>query len=373
MRRGYLLFLTGVLVGFLFFSLISLLYSDVVLQYGDGETPSIIEFEFLYTSEKQGWIEEVTPRFENWFKTRFGISINVNLVVTGTHDSVNRLLDGSAKPVVWSPASSIWIPYMNTKWRRVTGSDYDIAVDWVPLILSPVVLASWNSQTEMFGVTSFVDLYNLSVNNIDFKYGHPDPLLSNGGTMTVVLEFAQAAGKTPEELTVDDLRNDTVIDIVKNIESHAIYYGKSSGFSGSWVAEQGPTGINFFGAYENVVLDNSLKAFKIWNDSLTAIYPNGGTLMADHPFVILNSTWINSWQKFAAGQYLFFLLTNEIQELSQNYGFRPASSNVPLNQTLFSVTNGVQFDIGVPVLKPPKGEVLEAIFTAWVKVRNTGT
>ena len=33
---------------------------------------------------------------------------------------------------------------------------------------------------------------------------------------------------------------------------------------------------------------------------------------------------------------------------------------------------GVQYEISVPVLKPPKGEVMEAMFTAWVRVRNTG-
>jgi Ca-activated chloride channel family protein len=353
--------------------LISTLYSDVPPQYDTGDIPSAIEFEFLYTSEKQGWIEEITPRFEDWFKTRFNISISVSLVVTGTHDSVNRLLDGSAKPTVWSPASSIWIPYMNRKWRSVTGSNSDIAVDWTPLVLSPVVLASWDSQTNKYGVSSFMDLYHLSMDNVDFKYGHPDPLLSNGGTMTVILEFAEAAGKKPEELTVEDLRNETIIEIVKRIESHAIYYGKSTGFFGSWAAEQGPSGIDFFGVYENVVLDNSLKAFKTWNDRLIAIYSQQGTLIADHPFVVLNAPWTNIWQRFAAGYYLLFLLSPDIQESSQNYGFRPASSSVPLNQTLFSATNGVQFEIDVPVLKPLKGEVMEAIFTAWVKVRNSGT
>ena len=62
----------------------------------------------------------------------------------------------------------------------------------------------------------------------------------------------------------------------------------------------------------------------------------------------------------------------EIQELAEKHGFRPAISSVPLDQELFSPTNGVQYEINVPVLKPPTGEVLKAIFTAWVKVRNTG-
>jgi Ca-activated chloride channel family protein len=335
--------------------------------------PTKIEFDFLYTSEKQGWIEEVTPRFEEWFSERFGIAAHVRLVVTGTHDSVNRILDGSERPTVWSPASSIWIPYMNTQWRSPSiGYDYNIATDWNPLVLSPVVLATWASYLEEHQITDFMDLYQLAKDGVDFKYGHPDPDLSNGGTMTVVLEFAEAAGKKPEDLSVEDLKNETVIEIVKTIESKAIYYGKSTGFFGSWAAENGPDAIHYFGIYENVVLDNSLKALKKWNDSLVAVYPETGTLMADHPFVILNGTWVTSWQRFAARQYRFFLLQPENQELAENHGFRPAISSVSLDQELFNPQNGVQYEIRVPILKPLKGEVMEAIFTAWAKVRNTG-
>ncbi|MCW4041719.1 MAG: substrate-binding domain-containing protein [Candidatus Bathyarchaeota archaeon] len=371
-RRGYLLLLTGILVGFIVFSAISSIYTGSVSQRGSGEFPTAIDIDFLLTSEKQGWVEQVTPRFEEWFQETFNISITVRLIVTGTHDTVNRILDGSEKPTIWSPAASLWIPYMNTKWRNITGANYDLAVDWTPIALSPVVLTGWGSFLQDHEVSGFMDLYRLAEDGVDFKYGHPDPLLSNGGTMTVVLEFAEAAGKKPEDLTIDDLKNETVIDIVSTIESKSITYGKSTGFFGAWAAENGPSAIQFFGIYENVVIDNSVKALSKWNDPLIAIYPEQGTIMADHPFVILNASWIDPWQRFAAGQYLFYLLKPENQELSQIYGFRPASSSVPLDQSLFDPSNGVQFEIRVPVLKPLKGEVMEAMFTAWVRVRNTG-
>jgi len=371
-RRGYLLLLVGILIGFLSFSVISMLYSGMKQPSGTSGMPEEIEIEFLYTSEKQGWIEEVTPKFEEWFQQRFGIKVHVRLIVTGTHDTVNRILDGSIRPTVWSPASSIWVPYLNMKWRAVTGNNYDIAVDWAPLVLSPVVLAGWRTFSEQYKIHGFMDLYRLIQEGIDFKYGHPDPLLSNGGTMTLILEFAEAAGKRPDDLTIDDLKNETVINIVKTIESKAIYYGKSTGFFGAWAAENGPNAIHFFGIYESVVLENSLKAFKKWNDPLVAIYPESGTLMADHPFVILNGTWVTPWQRFAATQYLFFLLLPENQELAEKHGFRPAISSVPLDLETFNPSNGVQYEINVPILKPPSGEVMEAIFTAWVQVRNTG-
>jgi Ca-activated chloride channel family protein len=371
-KRGYLILFAGILVGFLAFSGVSLFFSSLRFQNGGGDIPTHIEFDFLYTSEKQGWIEEVTPLFTEWFNGRFGITVNVRLIVTGTRESVNRILDGSERPTAWSPASSIWIPYINTEWRNVTGNDYDVALDSVPLVLSPVVLASWGSISAQYNVTGFLDLYQLVKDGVDFNYGHPDPLLSNGGAMTVILEFAEAAGKRPEDLTVEDLMNETVIEIVKTIESKSIYYGKSTGFFGAWAADNGPNAIQFFSIYESVVLDNSLQAFQKWNDPIVALYPERGTLMSDHPFVVLNGTWTNHWKRFAAVQYLYFLLQPENQELAQAHGFRPAISNVPLDEELFNPLNGVQYEITVPVLKPPKGEVMKAMLTAWVEVRNTG-
>ena len=125
-RRGYILLLVGILLGLLISIGISILYPERGFYTGEEGIPKTIQFDFLYTSEKQGWIEEVTPRFEEWFKDKFGITVHVRLTVGGTHETVNHILQGSMKPTVWSPASSIWIPYINAKWRAM-GHEGDIA------------------------------------------------------------------------------------------------------------------------------------------------------------------------------------------------------------------------------------------------------
>ncbi len=362
-KRGYILLLIGILIGFLLFTAISILFAR-----GGVEV-----IEFLYTSEKQGWIEEVTPLFEQWYFETFGERIHVKLTVTGTHDSVIQILWGNIKPVIWSPASSIWIPYINLMWNKTLGYPGKIAPnDWEPLVLSPVVIAGWKSLVEKHNITSFRDLYELT-ETYDFKFGHPDPRDSNGGTMAVVLEFAEAARKEPEALTLDDFTNESVLEFVSTLESKAVYYGKSTGFFGRWAADNGPSAISFFSVYENVVLDSSLKAERKWGEPLVAIYPKDGTLLSDHPFVILNASWVEPWQKEVAQQYLSFLLREENQQKAQQYGFRPANPQVPLNTTIFSEENGVREDMGnVRILNPLPGEALEALFTVWIEVKNQG-
>ena len=361
-KRGYVLLLVGILIGFLLFASISYLF-------GRGEAKAI---EFFYTSEKQSWIEELTPRFEKWYFDEHGERIQVQLTVTGTHDSVIQILWGNVKPVAWSPAASIWIPYMNHLWKKL-GYERAIAPNtWNSTVLSPVVIAGWESKVEEYGISSFRDLIALAESD-DFKFGHPDPRDSNGGTMAVALEFSEAGGKTPQELMIEDFMNETILESVKNLESKAVYYGKSTGFFGRWVAENGPSAISFFSVYENVILDNALKAEKKWGEALIAVYPETGTLFTDHPFVILDAPWVEDWQKDVAQEYLAFLLREDSQEVAQTYGFRPANPEVPLNTIIFSEQNGVQADISeIPKLSPLSGEALEALFTVWIKVKNQG-
>jgi len=361
--------LVGILVGFAVFSVVSFMFPSGGPS-GDGHDgmPSSIEFEFLYTSEKQSWIEEVTPGFEQWFTERFNITVKVGLVVTGSHDTVNQILWGR-EPAAWSPASSIWIPYLNQKWQGL-GHNEEIAQDSTPLVLSPIVIAGWASFFQKYNVSDFADLYQLAVDDIDYKYGHPDPLLSNGGAMAVVLEFAEAFGKTPDQFDINDFNNETARDFVSEIESKAVRYGASTGFFGKWAAENGPTAIDCFTVYESVVIDNSLKARA--KGDLVAVYPQSGTLLSDHPYVILNATWVDNWQRFAATEYLFYLLQEQNQDKAQIHGFRPANPSVPLNEDVFSEQNGVESEIRVPIFRPLSGETMETLFTVWPAVRNPG-
>jgi len=369
-RQGYLLLFTGFTAGILIAAVLSSVFLTVSRGGSVSGVPERIEIVFLYSSEKQGWLEEVTPLFEEWFKERHGIEVKVKLIAAGTHETVNLILHGSVKPTVWSPASSIWVPYLNEKWRERYGRD--IASEWVPLVISPVVIAGWQDIIEKYDVKGFMDLYRLAVERVEYKWGHPDPQLSNGGTMTVLLEFAEAAGKPPSELNVDDILNETVIHIVRTIESRAVAYGKSTGFFGAWAVDNGPEAITFFGVYESVVLENAYKAKKKWGSGIVALYPSFGTLLSDHPYVILKADWVDKWQEFAASEYLYFLLTPEIQERAQKHGFRPANPSVPLDPEIFREENGVALEIPVRVFSPPSGEVLEAILKVWEKVKNPG-
>ena len=368
--EGYLLLLVGILIGFLLFTVISAVFSlEALKSLIPGEKKPTLRV--LYTSEKQSWMEEVVPIFVEKFKEEHGYEIRVELTVAGSHETVNLILHGSVKPVVWSPASSIWIPYINYKWKKL-GYGYDLVEEWKPVLVTPTEIVTWRSFLEKYKITGFLSLYELAKEGVEFKYGHPDPMLSNGGVTAVLLEIAEAAHKPVDKLTVEDLKDPRVQEIVKTIESKAVYYGKSTGFFGRWAVENGPSAITVFSVYENVVIDNSVKALKKWNDQLVAVYPSFGTILNDHPFAILNAPWVTEEDKAIAEEFIQFLLSKEAQEKAVKHGFRPVRNDVKLDPEVFSPENGVSYALNITFHNPPKGEILDGLFTVWVKLRSRG-
>ncbi len=370
MKRGYLMLLTGLMAGLLLAGALSRAYGPAGSVSSIGR-PERLELVFLLTSEKEGWINAVKPLFEDHFYRKYGVRLTLILYVTGSHETVNLMLSGSVKPDVWSPASSIWIPYFDKKWRELRGNS-SIIGEWYPVALSPLVLAGWSDIIERYDIKGFADLYRLARAGIDFKYGHPDPLLSNGGLMALIAEFCEALNKTPDQLTIDDVRNPRALEIVKTIESKAVYYGKSTGFFGAWAVDAGPQAITFFAVYENVVLSYAAKAKAKWGVGLKAVYPQLGVLYSDHPVVMIEADWVDDWKRLAARELLLFLLKPDIQQLAQQYGFRPVNPLVPLDVGVFNEENGVLSEIKSRALRPPSGEVLEALLEVWTEVKNPG-
>lgn len=368
-RRGYLLLLTGVMMGLLLGVLIARVYGYRASVAPSG-TPEKIELIFLLTSEKEAWINAIKPLFEEYFREKHGIELELKLYVTGSHETVNLMLSGSVKPDVWSPASSIWVPYLEEKWKKIHGGD--IVGEWYPIALSPLVLAGWSDLITKYNVRGFIDLYSLAKAGVDFKYGHTDPLLSNSGLMTLLLEVCEVLNKTPDQLTLEDVRSPTVLEIVRTVESKAVFYGKSTGFFGEWAAENGPQAISLFAVYENIVISTAAKARAKWGVDIVAVYPRIGVLYSDHPLVTIDAEWVDPWKKLASRELLLFLLQPRIQELAQRFGFRPVNPLVQLDESVFNESNGVLREIRAKALKPPKGDVLEAILEVWVEVRNPG-
>ena len=349
-RRGHRtsrVFLIGLLLG---------IALGILLGYEIGKmvSPGRAELEILivYGSEKQAWIEAVVPIFEREYKERTGLSIRVVCVPMGSGESMYQILLGQLKPVVWSPACSIWIPLANHLWAQEHGGAKLVEDgDWTPLVRSPLVIITWDGLWERLGVniTSLRSLHDLatSAHGSELKFAHTDPSLSNSGLMSVLMELVAATGKEPEELTVDDMADEAVKTWISELEARAVAYPRSTGWLVRTMVSSGPDRINVVLAYENLVILENLAAGE---RRLVAIYPEEGVLMSDHPFCILSAPWVSGREREVARALLEFLLREDIQAMAMKYGFRPVNPAVALDEDIFNPRWGVQAEISCGIL-----------------------
>jgi len=339
-----------------------------------------LEITIVYGSEKQRWMEEVIPLFQEWWMEQHGEPIVVRGIPMGSGESMNQILHTQILPTVWSPAASIWIPLANYLWREIYPKYYreygDLVQEWKPLVYSPIVIITWEKFQEEYGVAGFESLHRLaaSSHSKELKFAHTDPRLSNSGFLSVVLEVSVAAGKNPEELTMDDLTREDVRSWLRALESRGVLYGRSTGFLVKHAVLVGPEGINALIAYENLVIDENMAGEPLarWGQKLVAVYPEEGTLLSDHPYCILNAPWVSREQREAAQELLEFLLRPEIQARAMKHGFRPVA-DVPLDSSIFNEDYGVELELPCPVLSSNvSGEVLWRITDLWVVVRTYG-
>ncbi len=357
-----IIFILGFLIGALFTNIVIIGSEDVV------------HITIIYSSEKASWMTIAYSDFmDDWRNTHPDEEIRIDMHPYGSSDSIISILNGEIFPTIWSPASSIWMTFLNTKWAEYTG-DLEPIVNIsaaVKIIYSPIVIATWESFNNTYGINGFSDLHALNLNpSVTVKMAHTDPRLSNSGYMTTIMAIAAASGVDSKDLLMSHLTDPANQQWLTEFESSAVMYGKSTGFLSRYMKSEGPDGLNVAFLYENLIRDISSEAT---GGKVIAIYPEEGTLYSDHPFCILNADWITSEQRMVAEAFLEFLNKTDTVISAMEYAFRPIDTSIPLDSAVFNyATNGIAFNITVPELSTPNdGEVLLKIPDLWLLCKAT--
>ncbi len=357
-----IIFILGFLIGALFTNIVIIGREDVV------------HITIIYSSEKASWMTIAYSDFmDDWRNTHPDEEIRIDMHPYGSSDSIISILNGEIFPTIWSPASSIWMTFLNTKWAEYTG-DLEPIVNIsaaVKIIYSPIVIATWESFNNTYGINGFSDLHALNLNpSVNVKMAHTDPRLSNSGYMSTIMAIAAAAGVDSKDLLMSHLTDPANQQWLTEFESSAVMYGKSTGFLSRYMKNEGPEGLNVAFLYENLIRDISSEAT---GGKIIAVYPEEGTLYSDHPFCILNADWITSEQRMVAEAFLEFLNETDTVISAMEYAFRPIDTSIHLDKAVFNyTTNGIAFNITVPELSTPNdGNVLLKIPDLWLLCKAT--
>jgi Ca-activated chloride channel family protein len=344
---------------------------------GSGPKPAnALEITMASSSEKEPFIKPLAAQFNAAKHTLPGSNRPIYVTATVVDSGVARsqIADGSLKPTVWSPSSSLWKPVLNFE------ADRELAGESDPIFLTPVVIAMWKPMAEALGwpnkplgLSDIIGLNNDpngwgAVGHPEwgkFKYAHTNPEVSSTGLSMVAMEFYAGANKV-RGLTEDDVNQDAVKAYVQNIENSIVHYSSTTTIFKENVRKGGMDYISAVALEEVTVIELNKTNMPV---PLVSIYPKEGTFFHDNPFIILNGDWVTDEQRQAATMFKDFLLLPENQKNALSLGFRPANPNVQMGDP-FTPTFGVDPSQPKTVLEVPQPKVLVTVKDLWNAYRK---
>jgi Ca-activated chloride channel family protein len=346
---------------------------------GGGASEKETVLVFAYGSEKEPWIKDVTKGFNEAGKTTAsGKRIRVEAVPMGSGESVNDVLEGRLKAHLTSPASSAYLEIANA--RSKAAGKGDLVGPPRNLVLSPVVIAVWKSMADALGKggkeIGWADVQALAKDPKgwaavgrgewgEFRFAHTHPQYSNSGLIALLAQAYAATGKT-KGLTKEDVADPKVAKYIEEIQRSVVHYGRSTGFFGKKMAENGKGYLSAGVLYENMVIEANAGKMP---EPLVAVYPREGTFWSDHPIGVIQRDWVTDEHKEAAKVYIDYLLAKPQQVKAMQHGFRPGDESIPLDAPL-DRAHGIDPDQPKKLLTVPPAEVMEALLALWPKVKK---
>jgi Ca-activated chloride channel homolog len=292
---------------------------------------------------------------------------------------------GSHRPEVWSPASSAWVKLLTAQASAVAARLLPASSD--SLFKSPLVIAMPEPMATALGYPSkpigWARILQLAQDPRgwaayahpewgQFKLGKTNPTISTSGLHALIGAYYAAPGGG--DLTVETVASDPVKNFVREIEASVVHYGQTAtDFLQHlrYADDQGGDAplryISAIAVEEQELADyNSGLVAGIQHSMprvrLVAIYPSGGTPVANHPYVVLG--WSTDGQKAAARDFEDFVRRQKNMIEARHFRFGDPTS------ALASLVYPSAQLPALVALEPPAGTVLQAMIEGWKRVRK---
>jgi hypothetical protein len=352
--------------------------------------PTPVTVTVLYSTEKEAWLNEAITEFEASNAKVDGHPVKVQLEKLGSWEINAAVLDGSRKPVIVSPASSLQIAALQDASTAQFGKSLVNPADTAScrsVVKTPLVLVAWKERGDVLwgqqpGAALWRDIHAALVNPQGWaalnhpdwgyiKFGQTDPLKSNSGYMTILLMtygyFDKTSGLTSAELLTNADYQKWFIEA----ENSMGQFENSTGPLMQKMIAYGPSTYDFVAVYEATAIEQADNAVGRYGE-LHIYYPPA-LLWSDHPFCILNADWVEPQQAQAAKLFIDYLTSQPVQELALlKYGFRPVEPSIKLEQpgSPFDryAANGFKADLSaIPEVEIPAGNVLNTLRDFWAR------
>ncbi len=302
---------------------------------GNG-TPLIL----ITSATKKGWLEAQVERFN---AEKGG---NVQIKYLETRDTLQAIINGKEKPVLWSPSSPVWATGLAQGWATKHGGApliNDSDPNTYRLYLrTPLVFVTTRQKAGFLrpllsGSQAWTNLADLDAGRKKipgltrpFVWAHADPVKSNSGFLTLGLlldSYVQSTNgaTTAEQAAVSAGFAGYLRRAEATMPVDAAVREGSSALLKAFLAD--PNHYDVITAYESSALEAAGKY-----PDLVVLYPNP-TVVSEQAVVVLNADWVTPAQKEQAAALLTFLGTEDSLREGVNSHFRPQRQTASVSLT----------------------------------------
>jgi Ca-activated chloride channel homolog len=330
------------------------------------------------SNTKQTWLDNVTTKFNaSNPKTPSGKNIQVQVKHVTSGASLEDIQNGLSQPVVWSPGDQSWIAQLNQTWQQ--RNNQPIASQACKAtIYAPVGFVMWRPMAELLGWPDKPIGWDTIVSLASdpngwatygrpewgqFRFGHTHPEYANSGLLAMT-SFVYGVSSKGLNLTAQDVYADEVETAMTALEQVTSKYGRSAPLILDLMARQGTSYLHAAAVPEADAVKFNIERGNELSQPLAFIFPEGGTIWADHPYCILdNAEWVTDEQVEAAKVFESFLLAKEQQEMAIDAYLRPLDKTISLRAPM-TLENGTDSRVTIdtyPALPSPNADISKAV------------
>ncbi len=348
-----------------------------------------LDLSIASSSTKQAWMEQVATNFmASNAMTQSGKKIAVRVRSVSSGGSTRSLLEGSLKPVVWSPGSRSWVAQWQESLRQQNQAKL-MTKDCQPSIYTPLGIAMWRPMAEALGwpdqPVGWKTIVKLTSDPNGwerykhpewgkFRLGHAHPQYGNSGLLTVTSFIYGLSNKkvlSPQEVYAQPIKT-ALSQLAKNTSK----YGVVTEDLVQLMVKEGPRYLHAIATYEAEAVNMNIKYADELRFPVAFIFPSEGAFWGDHPYCILDKAdWVSDEQAEAAHLFYEFLSHAEQQKLAINNRLRPLNTQIPLHAPL-DLAHGTDPHITpdtVPPLPEPSGEMGQAVIDVFLQTKRKAT
>ncbi len=372
-----------------------------------------VELNLTVSTEKSELLDQLADRYNQVGRVDDNRCVEVIVSKVTSGQAQESLLQGweanipeterVPKPDAWAPTSSIWATLLEYEWAQAGETPPDenggqVLDQLGSMAESPLTIAMREPMAEALGwpetPIGWRDVLEL-INNPDgwasvnhpewgrFTLGKDNPRRSTSGMAATIAAFYAGSG-SPDEITLEQVQDPQTREFVSGVERGVERYSdeatKFLARMAAAEAELSPNDVPFISAA--LIQEQLVYLYNTGNPTgqaalvvdgggdrprvpLVAISPVDGTLMMDHPFVVL--PWASPAQRQVAEGFYRFILQPEQQSEFPRWGFREANG---VAGELLVAENVVRYTARPPVVDNPAAEVVKAVLDSWDVLRK---